>query len=128
MLTELLQAFIAQILEKDANAGVIIAGDFNEFTQVEPIQVFLEKSGMLDIEDIVGIPAEERYTYLFDMNSQALDHVFISPGLKKGAQYEHLHLNTWQNYDDQVSDHDPSVAKLNVCGCGSKKKRSLTLN
>ncbi|CAI6098142.1 unnamed protein product, partial [Clonostachys chloroleuca] len=78
--------FIAQILEKDANAGVIIAGDFNEFTQVEPIQVFLEKSGMLDIEDIVGIPAEERYTYLFDMNSQALDHVFISPGLKKDAQ------------------------------------------
>uniref|UniRef100_A0A8H7NEZ6 Endonuclease/exonuclease/phosphatase domain-containing protein n=1 Tax=Bionectria ochroleuca TaxID=29856 RepID=A0A8H7NEZ6_BIOOC len=120
--------FIAQILEKDANAGVIIAGDFNEFTQVEPIQVFLEKSGMLDIEDIVGIPAEERYTYLFDMNSQALDHVFISPGLKKDAQYEHLHLNTWQNYDDQVSDHDPSVAKLNVCGCGSRKKRSLALN
>lgn len=45
--------------------------------------------------------------------------MFISEGLRKGAEFEHLHLNSWQNYDNQVSDHDPSVAKLNVCGCGA---------
>ena len=75
----------------------------------------MERSGLLDLDDVVDIAPEERYTYLFDMNSQALDHIFVSPALDNKAQYEHLHLNTWQNYDDQVSDHDPSVAKLNLC-------------
>ena len=57
----------------------------------------------------------ERYTYLFDMNSQALDHMYVSRGVGKKVEYEHMHLNTWQNYDDQVSDHDPSVAKFGLC-------------
>ncbi|KAG9250453.1 Endonuclease/exonuclease/phosphatase [Emericellopsis atlantica] len=110
--------FIADILAENPAAAVIIAGDFNEFVQVKPIQTFQEISGMLDLEDVVDMEPVERYTYLFDANSQALDHMFISPSVGRKAQYEHLHLNTWQNYDDQVSDHDPSVAKLNVCGCG----------
>lgn len=49
------------------------------------------------------------------MNSQALDHMYVSPAAGCAAKYEHMHLNTWQNYDDQVSDHDPSVARLNLC-------------
>jgi predicted extracellular nuclease len=77
------------------------------------------------MDDVVDMPVEERYTYLFDQNTQALDHMFVSPALSKGAKYEHLHLNSWQNYDDQVSDHDPSVAKLNVCGCGSRARKLL---
>ena len=77
------------------------------------------------MDDVVDMPVEERYTYLFDQNTQALDHMFVSPALTKGAKYEHLHLNSWQNYDNQVSDHDPSVAKLNVCGCGSRARKLL---
>lgn len=84
-----------------------------------PIETFKSVSGLLDLDDVADIDPSNRYTYLFDMNSQALDHMFISPALGKGVSYDHLHLNTWQNYDDQVSDHDPSVAKLNVCGCGA---------
>lgn len=109
--------FISQILEQNPGAAVVAAGDFNEFVQVEPIKVFEETSGLLDLEDVVDMDPTDRYTYLFDMNSQALDHMFVSPALQRRALYEHLHLNTWQSYDDQVSDHDPSVAKLNVCGC-----------
>jgi len=108
--------FIAQILKKRPGAAVVVAGDFNEFTQVEPIKVFMERSGLLDLDDVTDVPPAERYTYLFDMNSQALDHMFVSPAARKGAKYEHLHLNTWQSYNDQISDHDPSVARLNVCG------------
>lgn len=109
--------FIAQIMELDPKARIVAAGDFNEFTQVEPMQTFLSKSGLIDLEEAVDLDPAERYTYLFDMNCQSLDHVFISPSLSRGALYEHLHLNTWQNFDDQVSDHDPSVARFNMCGC-----------
>ena len=49
------------------------------------------------------------------MNSQALDHMYVSSAVAAGAEYEHLHLNTWQSYDDQVSDHDPSVALVSLC-------------
>lgn len=66
---------------------------------------------------MAGLPEVERYTYLFDQNTEALDHMYISKGLGKGAKVEHLHLNTWQNFDGQTSDHDPSVARLNFCGC-----------
>lgn len=49
--------------------------------------------------------------------------MYVSEGLHRDAKYEHLHLNTWQNNDDQVSDHDPSVARFNLCGCSSKKTK-----
>lgn len=81
--------------------------------------LFASKSGLRELDAVVGIEPVERYTYLFDMNSQALDHMYVSSSVGKGAQYEHMHLNTWQTNDGQVSDHDPSVAKLNLCGCGA---------
>ncbi|KPM36636.1 hypothetical protein AK830_g9932 [Neonectria ditissima] len=112
---ELTATFIAKILAADRNAHVIVAGDFNEFVQVEPVQTFLDVSGLIDMDDAAKIPAVERYTYLFDMNCEALDHMFISKSLRTGVKYEHMHLNTWQNFDDQVSDHDPSVARFNLC-------------
>ncbi|KAH7312289.1 Endonuclease/exonuclease/phosphatase [Stachybotrys elegans] len=112
--------FIAQILALDPAARMILSGDMNEFVGVAPISTLLSRSGLLDLEDVVGIQPAERYTYLFDNNCQALDHMFISPSLSRGALYEHLHLNTWQNYNNQVSDHDMSVARLNMCGCVSK--------
>jgi hypothetical protein len=46
---------------------------------------------------------EERYTYLFDMDCQQLDHIFASGGVET-LGYEHT--------ADTVSDHDPSVAEV----------------
>lgn len=83
---------------------------------MRPLRVFRRKSGLLDLDDVAGIPPAERYTYLYDMNSQALDHMYVSPAVAgRRPRFEHLHLNTWQSYDDQVSDHDPSVALVDVC-------------
>ncbi|XWW98193.1 hypothetical protein V2A60_006190 [Cordyceps javanica] len=110
-------SFIAEILAKDSKARVIAAGDFNEFAQVQPMRVFADKSGLTNMDDIVGTPPEERYSYLFDMNCQTLDHMYASAALGKNAKFEHLHLNTWQDFAGQVSDHDPSIAQFNVCGC-----------
>lgn len=66
---------------------------------------------MRDLDEAANVPELGRYTYLFDMNSQELDHMFISQALKPKAQYEHVHVTKAQ----QISDHDPSVAKFNVC-------------
>ncbi|EJT69465.1 hypothetical protein GGTG_13084 [Gaeumannomyces tritici R3-111a-1] len=111
--------FVAQILAQDPKARVIAAGDFNEFVPVAPLQAFMERSGLLDLDAVVGIPPEERYSYVFDMSMQELDHTFVSPALASGnrSQFEHVHVNTWQNTANMVSDHDPSVARFNLCAC-----------
>ncbi|KAM7208377.1 Endonuclease/exonuclease/phosphatase [Naviculisporaceae sp. PSN 640] len=110
---------IAEILKLDPAAAVIAAGDFNEFTFVEPMKVFANVSGMRDLDEVAGIPPSERYTYTYDMNAQELDHMYVSPSLasSRKTKYEHLHLNSWANDAGMVSDHDPSVTLVNVCGC-----------
>ncbi|KAI0555763.1 DNase I-like protein [Xylaria curta] len=108
-------AFVAKILHHHHHAHVLTIGDFNEFAFVEPLRIFAKVSKLKDLDDVVKLPTAERYTYLYDGNSQELDHVFVSKKLRKYAQFEHVHLNTWVPYDDMVSDHDPSVAKLNLC-------------
>ncbi|KAE8845680.1 hypothetical protein PTNB85_01661 [Pyrenophora teres f. teres] len=109
--------FIKDILSKDKSARIITAGDFNEFAFVEPLEEYTTISGLKDLDAVVGIDKVERYTYMFDMNTQQLDHMYVSPSLakKSKAAYEHIHVNTWPEFAAQVSDHDPSVAKLNVC-------------
>ncbi|KAJ4289217.1 hypothetical protein N0V90_011559 [Kalmusia sp. IMI 367209] len=111
---ELTANFVKSIFAQDKNAHVITAGDFNEFATVAPLQSYVSISGLNDLDAVVGIKPVERYTYLFDMNAQQLDHMFISNSLKKHAKYEHIHVNTWVGAA-QISDHDPSVAKLDVC-------------
>lgn len=52
------------------------------------------------------------------MNSQALDHMMVSPSIacNTATKFEHLHLNSWAAFADVVSDHDPSLAQFNLCG------------
>ena len=113
--SQLTGAFIASILAQDKKAKIASAGDYNEFAFVEPLEQFAEISGLRDLDVVAGIKETERYTYLYDMNSQELDHMYVSRALEKEADFEHIHVNTWVDYDTQISDHDPSVARLDVC-------------
>ena len=116
MVINIRQTFVAQILARDANAAVIMAGDCNEFQVAQPILTFKSVSGLIDLDDAAGIPDTERYTYTFGQDMESLDHTFLSHSIaKKGVKGEHIHVNTWVSFSDQVSDHDPTVAKLNVC-------------
>lgn len=111
-------SFIAEILAQDQNAAVIAAGDFNEFAFVEPLERFVQISGLQDLDTVAQLPEVERYTYTFGSSQQQLDHIFVSPSVAKFVgkkDYEHVHVNTWAAEEDVASDHDPSVASLNVC-------------
>ena len=111
-------SFIAQILAQDSKAAVIAAGDFNEFATVEPLERFIQISRLQDLDVVSGIPEVERYTYTFGSSQQQLDHMYVSPQVAKFVgrkDYEHVHVNTWAAEEDVASDHDPTVASLNVC-------------
>lgn len=81
---------------------------------------------MKQIDEVAGIPPVERYTYVYDMNSQQLDHIFISTNLEAGAEVEHLHVNNWLKYSSRASDHDPSVAKVNLCNSRTTSPKRCT--
>ncbi|CAI6091916.1 unnamed protein product [Clonostachys chloroleuca] len=110
-------SFIADILAIDSDARVIMAGDLNEYSVVQPVKTFTSVSSMVDLDVAAGIPVNERYTYTFGADMEELDHLFVSPAIANlHPLEEHIHVNTWVSYADQVSDHDPTVAKINVCG------------
>jgi predicted extracellular nuclease len=46
----------------DPSANIIAAGDFNEFAFVQPMKTFSAISEMVDLDEVAGIPVEERYT------------------------------------------------------------------
>jgi uncharacterized protein len=50
---------------------------------------------------------------VFEGNSQALDHIFLSKGARRNDFfYDIVHVNA--EFFDQVSDHDPSVVRIVV--------------
>ena len=59
------------------------------------------------------LPAAERYSYVFEGNSQALDHVLVSARLAgQPFAYDVVHVNA--EFATHVSDHDPQVARFLV--------------
>jgi predicted extracellular nuclease len=65
---------------------------------------------------IETLPPEERYTYVFEGNSQALDHILLSDHLFTSAPFDYdiVHVNA--EFADQASDHDPQVVHLDMSG------------
>ena len=103
--------FVSSLLSADPDAAVIVLGDLNDFEFSRPLRI-LESAGLVDL--VEQLPADERYTYVFEGNSQVLDHILVSPGLAACAfpEYDVVHLNA--EFADQHSDHDPEVARFTL--------------
>ncbi len=108
---EVVGSFVEQVLARNPFANVIVTGDLNDF-EFTPALARLEAAGLTNLTRT--LPADERYTYLFDGNSQALDHMLVSRNLldKGDLAYDIVHVNA--EFAVQVSDHDPLLLGLNV--------------
>ncbi|MDZ8054512.1 MAG: SdiA-regulated domain-containing protein [Aulosira sp. ZfuVER01] len=102
--------FVQSILAINPNANVVVAGDLNDFEFSNPLNT-LKSAGLSAL--IETLPANERYTYNFEGNAQTLDHILVSGNLfNKLDGYDVVHINS--EFADQVSDHDPSVARFSL--------------
>jgi hypothetical protein len=99
--------FVEEILAIDPNANVVVLGDLNDFEFSETVHI-LENVGLTDLYDTV--PLAERYSYVFEGNSQTLDHILVSGALSGRSTLDVVHVNA--EFADQASDHDPSVATI----------------
>ncbi|KAK7048300.1 DNase I-like protein [Favolaschia claudopus] len=108
--------FVKSILFRNPLANIVVAGDFNEYSQTRAVLSSLNPV-LIDIDEVARVPPVERYTYVFDNNCQQLDHMYLSPALSlRGAEVEHIHVNNWApTFNARVSDHDPTVGRIRVC-------------
>jgi VCBS repeat-containing protein len=108
---QIVNNFVDSILAIDANANVVIAGDLNDFEFSTPVNTL--EGGVLNTL-METLPQNERYSYVFDGNSQSLDHILISNNLFNNASFEYdvIHVNA--EFADQASDHDPQVVRLTI--------------
>jgi len=103
------------ILPQDPDAMIAVMGDLNSFLNSKPVQT-LRDAGLKHALDF--LPADQRYTYIFQGESQVLDHLLVTPNLY--AMLKNvviLHVNA--DFPPPVpgdaspirkSDHDPVIA------------------
>ncbi|HYE28451.1 MAG TPA: cadherin domain-containing protein, partial [Allosphingosinicella sp.] len=110
---EAVRAYVNNSLATDHALKLGVMGDFNGFW-FEGAVAALEAGGvMTDLHRLN--PVEERYTYLFDGNLQAIDHLLVTGGLASGAMFDAVHINAEQTNDaDRATDHDPIVGRFYI--------------
>jgi uncharacterized protein len=107
---QIVNDFVDSILALDASASVVVLGDINDFEFSQTMSI-LEGGVLHDLMNT--LPQDERYSYVFEGNSQTLDHIVVSDSLFAAAPaFDPVHVNA--EFFDQLSDHDPSVARFAV--------------
>jgi predicted extracellular nuclease len=104
----IVRGFVDQILAVDRNADVVVLGDLNDFEFSGTAGILTAGGALVDLPPT--LPRRERYTYVFEGNSQVLDHILLSRGLTTQHEYDIVHTNS--EYSDRASDHDPQVVRL----------------
>ncbi|MES4907308.1 MULTISPECIES: endonuclease/exonuclease/phosphatase family protein [unclassified Streptomyces] len=104
---EAVNTFVKKLLAVDPRARVVVAGDLNDY-QFSPALADLTAGGVLT-DLVTGLPKDERYGYVYNGNSQVLDHILTSRAVRR-PDYDIVHINA--EFADQSSDHDPQIVRL----------------
>ena len=89
MQAQVVRDFVNTILGTDPNALVMVTGDLNDFQFGEPgegpdhpIAILEGGPGVVALTNLINLEKDaERWTYVYDGNSQVLDHMLVSPAL-----------------------------------------------
>ncbi|MFC9486366.1 endonuclease/exonuclease/phosphatase family protein, partial [Streptomyces hydrogenans] len=100
-------AFVKEIIAVDKQADVLVVGDINDF-EFSGTTEALTDGGALH-PAVTSLPRSERYSYVYQGNSQVLDQILTSPGVHH-FEYDSVHINA--EFADQDSDHDPQVLRF----------------
>ncbi|MBB6118980.1 endonuclease/exonuclease/phosphatase family protein [Nocardiopsis algeriensis] len=106
----LVREFAEELLAVDPDADLVVMGDLNDFQFSRTLEILTEDGPLHN--PMTALPASERYGYVFDGNSQALDHILVNDAVRHRADYRVVRINS--EFHDQVSDHDPQVLWLDT--------------
>lgn len=103
-----IRAYVDSLLSTDPDAYVAVLGDFNAFWFEDSLEL-IENGIMTNLHRLLG--EEERYSYVFEGNAQALDHILLTNNLVSSAVFDAVHINSEQPAGPtRGTDHDPLVA------------------
>ena len=110
------RSFIDAALLADPTRRFVVNGDFNGFGWETALQNLTAGNVMRNLYDL--LPAEERYSYIFQGNYQALDHIVVSGSLYGASEFDVVHTNA--GYTDGLSptDHDQPLARITQARAG----------
>ncbi|MDT0319150.1 endonuclease/exonuclease/phosphatase family protein [Streptomyces millisiae] len=100
-------SFVQDIRSAQRQARVVVLGDINDFEFSPTTRALTEDGALRGALD--SLPRDERYTYVFQGNSQVLDQTLVSPSIRR-FEYDIVHINA--EFADQASDHDPQVLRF----------------
>ncbi|MGI5399810.1 endonuclease/exonuclease/phosphatase family protein [Streptomyces sp. CA-135486] len=100
-------AFVKDVLKTDRRADVLVLGDINDFEFSATTKALTDGGALYPA--VKSLPRRERYSYVYQGNSQVLDQILISPSIDDFA-YDSVHINA--EFADQNSDHDPQVLRF----------------
>ncbi|THA79129.1 hypothetical protein E6R60_00955 [Streptomyces sp. A0642] len=103
--------FVKSLLAADKSARVVTLGDLNDFAFSPTMSALTAGKALKPL--ITTLPADEQYSYVYEGNSQTLDHILTSPGIQR-FDYDVVHINA--EFADQASDHDPQIVRIKVDG------------
>lgn len=110
--------FVKDVKAKDANANVVLLGDFNDFEFTKTVEI-AKGNEMIDMID--KVPANERYNYSYQGNAQVLDQVLVTKNMEAYTTVDILHINSgFMEEHGRASDHDPVIIQTQLKAAGGE--------
>ncbi|KZZ84396.1 chitobiase/beta-hexosaminidase C-terminal domain-containing protein [Bacillus sp. SJS] len=110
----ILNSFVKDVKAKDPNANLILLGDFNDFEFSKTFEI-LKGSEMSNM--VEKISEEKRFSYVYQGNSQVLDHILVSNNMADSTKAEIVHINSsFMEQHGRASDHDPLMIQTQLKG------------
>ena len=108
---EIVHHFAADLLACDPQAAIVLLGDLNDVPGSKTLKLL---KGELFHNLLEDLPRGQAYTRRHGGQPQALDHILISPVLRRGAtaRIPHLNSDAAPGEPEPASDHDPVLATL----------------
>lgn len=111
-IAEIVYNFIEDIKTKNPNANIVSVGDFNDYQFADALKIH---EGKLMTNMINKVEQKDRYTYLYQGNSQVLDHILVSNNLVNKTEIDILHINAdFTDMAGRASDHDPVMVQIDL--------------
>ena len=102
---------------------IMVVGDLNTFEFTDELTDILPGTGadrvLTNLINSDDVQADDNvYTFIFDGNSQALDHFFVTDNLLGTAEFDIVHVNVdFPRVDPSFgSDHEPLVGRFSLNG------------
>ncbi|NQX49606.1 S-layer homology domain-containing protein [Paenibacillus tritici] len=121
-IAQVVGSFAKDVLQKNPDANLVVLGDLNDFQFSDTLNI-LKGSALTNL--VNTLPLNERYSYVFQGNSQTLDHILVNHKLATASKLDIVHINA--DFADpgdypkdtvfdpegiRISDHDPLLAQI----------------